>query len=93
MSESKPGERWTFVVEARDAPDRLMRILNPFSVIGAWPAAASLERAAAGVTIRIEAEGLDGGRAEILRHRLQAQPGVSAVGMVWRASGLAREGA
>ena len=84
MHDGKAQRRWTFVIEASDAPDQLLRVLNPFVVVGAWPCAASLERRAHGVTIRIEAEPLEPRRAETLHWRLRALPGVASVAMSWR---------
>ncbi len=86
MSDASRIERWTFLVEASDAPDQLLRVLNPLVVIGARLAAATLARSPDGVTIRLDTEDLDERRAETLRRRLQALPGVMGVSMAWQAA-------
>jgi ACT domain-containing protein len=81
--------RWTFVIEAADSPDSLLRILNPCVVAGAALATVAMDRAARGVRVRIEAEALDEARAQTLRHRLQAIPEVASVAMGWRGAVIA----
>ena len=72
----------TYIVTAADEPDRLLRVLGPFAVAGASLVAVTLERTPAGVTIRIEAEGLADDRAEGLRERLNGLVGVRSVGVL-----------
>ena len=84
MADLAADELWTLVVEAREAPDQLLRVVNPVIVMGARLVAATLERSPLGVTIRIEAQDLDPQGAETLRRRLQALPGVASVALAWR---------
>ncbi|HEY3949153.1 hypothetical protein [Phenylobacterium sp.] len=84
MSDADPVRpRRTFLVTAADAPDTLLRVLNPFVVAGAAFAAVSLERAPrGGVEIRIEVEGLDADRAASLRERIAGLVCVRSVGVL-----------
>jgi hypothetical protein len=79
--------RHCFLVETHDAPDALVRVLTLFAVQGADLAAVGLTRAQAGLSIRIEADGLGEGRAELLVARLGGLPSCAAsawAGAAWR---------
>ena len=81
---SDPGRRYTFVIEAVDAPDTLVRILTLFAVQPLALASMSMVRAGCRSSIRIEADGLDAQRAETLLRRLDSLPIVRSVGLGWR---------
>lgn len=78
--------RWRFLIEADAIADALIRVLTPFAVQGADLAEVTLARAEGGLAIRIEAEGLDARRAQILLRRLEALPVVRRAGLGWRAA-------
>jgi hypothetical protein len=83
--------RHCFFVETHAARDALVRVLTLFAVQSADLAAVSLTRAHDGLSIRIEADGLCDGRAEVLMRRLEGLPVVRSVGLGWR--GLAQTAA
>jgi hypothetical protein len=62
----------------------VLRVLGPFAVAGADIVSLHMDRRADRLSIRIIAQDLDERRAETLRRRLEALPGVIAVGAGWR---------
>ncbi|HEX4713208.1 hypothetical protein [Phenylobacterium sp.] len=81
---SDAGRRYAFVIEAADAPDALVRVLTLFAVQPLLLAGVTMVRGDVGCAIRIEADGLDAGRAETLLRRLDGLPVVRSVGLGWR---------
>jgi hypothetical protein len=76
--------RWRFVVEAHPDCDALIRVLTPFAVQGAELTEVVLAQAAGGLSISVEAAGLDRVRAETLLRRLEGLPVVRRIGLGWR---------
>lgn len=73
-----------YLIEAAQAGDALLRILEPFAHCQATLADVSCRAAQGAVRVRIEAEGLTDARAETLRRKLARLPAVTSVGMGWR---------
>jgi hypothetical protein len=82
MSDS--ARRYAFVIEAVDAPDMLVRVLTLFAVQPLDLANVSMVRGKSGCAIRIEADGLDPQRAEVLLRRLDGMTVLRSVGLGWR---------
>ncbi len=76
--------RVVFLVEVRGAPDALARVLTPFAVLQVELVFVELRRTERGASIRIEAEGLDVHRSQLLARRLEQAPTVLSVGLGWR---------
>lgn len=81
---SDAGRRYAFVIEAAAAPDTLARVLTLFAVQPLTLASVSMAQGDAGCFIRIEADGLDGDRAQTLLRRLDGLAAVQRVGLGWR---------
>jgi hypothetical protein len=81
---SDVGRRYAFVIEAVEAPDSLVRVLTLFAVQPLTLASVTLVQGDGGCAIRIEADGLDAGRAETLLRRLEGMPVIRSVGLGWR---------
>jgi len=84
-----PPVHWRFFIEAHDETDALIRVLTPLAVQGAQLVQVSQGRAAEGVSIYVEAQGLSAGRAETVLRRLQGMPVVLRVAMGWRTGAAA----
>jgi hypothetical protein len=78
------GRRYTFVIEAADAPDALVRVLTPFAVQPLALTSVTMVKGDGGCGIRIEVDGLDAQRAETLLRRLGGLTAVRSVGLGWR---------
>jgi hypothetical protein len=76
--------RWSFLVEAHDEADALLRVLSPFAVQGARLAEVILTRTGGALAIRLQVENLEAARAESLLRRLAALPVVLSAGLGWR---------
>lgn len=83
-SQSPPARRHCFVVEAREAPDTLVRLLTPFAVQAAALASVVCSREGGALSVRIEADRLDPERAERLLRLLRGMPVVTGVALGWR---------
>jgi acetolactate synthase regulatory subunit len=81
---SEPARRYAFVIEALDTPDALVRVLTLFAVQPLALAGVTMVARQDGSSIRIEADGLDGRRAETLLRRLDGLAVVRSVGLGWR---------
>ena len=75
----------SFAVEMAHAPDGALRVLGPFVLSGADILSLHMDRRADQLAIRIVVSDLAAQRAETLRRRLEALPGMIAVGVGWRA--------
>ena len=71
--------RHCFVVEAREAPDTLVRLLTPFAVQAAALASVQSSEADGVLSVRIEADHLNSDRAERLLRQLRGMPVVLGV--------------
>lgn len=80
-----PTRRHCFVVEAREAPDTLVRVLTPFAVQAAELASVTCSAGGGVISVRIEADRLDPERAELLLRLLRGMPAVTGVALGWRA--------
>jgi len=81
---SDAARRYAFLIEAMDAPDTLVRVLTLFAVQPLALASVSMVQGHGGCAIRIEADGLDPGRAETLLRRLGGLAIVRSIGLGWR---------
>jgi acetolactate synthase regulatory subunit len=81
---SEPARRYAFVIEAEGAPDALVRVLTLFAVQPLALVSVTMVARQVGSSIRIEADGLDGRRAETLLRRLDGLAVVRSVGLGWR---------
>jgi hypothetical protein len=81
---TSPTRRHCFVVEAREAPDTLVRLLTPFAVQAAELASVTCSAGGGVISVRIEADRLDAQRAERLLHLLRSMPVVLGVALGWR---------
>ena len=78
--------RHCFLIDARPEADVLVRVLTLFAVQAAEVVAMSVTREAGAIAIRLEADGLDPGRAERLLMRVRNLPVVLSAGLGWRAA-------
>jgi hypothetical protein len=76
----------TFVIEAAEEHDLLMRVLGPFAVQEARIDAIRLDRDDRGVSIAIEASGVSDQRAALIARRLDGLAAVRSVGLGWRSA-------
>jgi acetolactate synthase regulatory subunit len=76
--------RYAFLIEARDAPDTLVRVLTLFAVQPLALAHVSMVARSGACAIRIEADGLSAQRAETLLQRLHGLAVVQSVSLTWR---------
>lgn len=76
----------SFAVEMVHAPDGALRVLGPFVLSGADILSLHLDRRGEVLAMRIVVQDLEAVRAETLRRRLEALPGVLSVGAGWRAA-------
>ena len=76
--------RVIFLVEVLGVTDALARVLCSFAVLQAELAFVELRRTDRGASIRLEVEGLDVHRAQLLARRLEQAPTVLSVGLGWR---------
>ena len=79
-----PGQR-TFLIEAQQGADVVLRVLGPFAVQGVEILTMEASQRIGGLSIRIEAGGLAEAAAQGLANRLRAMPSVTGVGLGWRA--------
>jgi hypothetical protein len=78
------GERARlFLVETDDAPDALLKVLCVFAVQQVALATVAFERSGGRGRVRIEADRLDGARADHLSARLRSVPIVRGVSIGW----------
>jgi len=75
--------RMIFILEIVASADALARVLCPFAVLQADLAYVELRRSGEGASVRVETEGLDDHRAQLLARRLAQSPIVRAVGLGW----------
>lgn len=81
---TEPARRYAFLIEAIEAPDALLRVLTLFAVQPVSLASVAMVRRLDVCEIRVEADGLEGGRAETLVRRLSSLPSVRSVALGWR---------
>jgi hypothetical protein len=76
--------RVVFLVDVLGDADALARVLSPFAALQVEMVFVELRRTGRGASIRIEAEGLDDHRSQLLARRLEQLPVVLKVGLGWR---------
>lgn len=74
----------TFVVDAHEESDTLIRVLGPFAVQEARITGIRLDATPRGLSIAIEASGVSSERAELIARRLDGLAAVRSVGLGWR---------
>jgi acetolactate synthase regulatory subunit len=80
---SEHARRYAFVIEAVSTSDALVRVLTVFAVQPLALASVTMVARQDGSSIRIEADGLVGRRAETLLRRLDGLAVVRSVGLGW----------
>jgi putative lipoic acid-binding regulatory protein len=88
-SRDPTARRHCFVVEAREAPDTLVRLLTPFAVQAAALTGVVSSAAGGVLSVRIEVDGLPAERADRLLRQLRGMPVVLGVALGWRSLAIA----
>lgn len=78
------SHRLAFLIEAAPDDEPLLRILGLIAVRGGSVRGLSASETAQRMTIRIEIDGIEDGRAESAAERLRGMPGIYSVGLMWR---------
>ena len=86
---AEPIVQRSFAVEMVHAPDGALCVLGPLVLSGADILSLHMDRRGDRLAIRVVVQDLEAQRAETLRRRLEALPGVISVGAGWRAAPIA----